>query len=59
MQNHTLISTQHLAGNNIRLAGRQFTALKDINVAFQKGEFTTVNHVQQDHAVEYYWAVPG
>lgn len=39
MQNHTLISTQHLV-KQYPIGGRQFTALKDINVSFQKGEFT-------------------
>ncbi|MDY0094986.1 MAG: ABC transporter ATP-binding protein [Candidatus Vecturithrix sp.] len=39
MQNQTLISTQHLV-KQYPIGGRQFTALKDINVSFQKGEFT-------------------
>ncbi|GAK60771.1 probable lipoprotein releasing system, ATP-binding protein (LolD) [Candidatus Vecturithrix granuli] len=39
MQNQTLISTQHLV-KQYPIGGRQFTALRDITVSFQKGEFT-------------------
>ncbi|MBD3304824.1 ATP-binding cassette domain-containing protein [candidate division KSB3 bacterium] len=39
MQAATLITTHHLV-KHYPIGGRQFTALKDINVAIQKGEFT-------------------
>ena len=39
MQNNTLITTQHLV-KKYPIGGRQFTALKDINLAIQAGEFT-------------------
>jgi putative ABC transport system ATP-binding protein len=39
MENHFLITTQHLV-KNYPIGGRQFTALKDINLTIKKGEFT-------------------
>ena len=39
MENQTLISTQDLV-KQYPIGGRQFTALQDITVSFQKGEFT-------------------
>lgn len=39
MTNQILISTEDLV-KQYPIGGRQFTALKDINVSFQKGEFT-------------------
>ena len=39
MNNQILISTEDLV-KQYPIGGRQFTALKDINVSFQKGEFT-------------------
>ena len=39
MENGALISTQHLV-KKYPIGGREFTALKDINLAITKGEFT-------------------
>jgi putative ABC transport system ATP-binding protein len=39
MENGALISTQHLV-KKYPIGGREFTALKDINLAIAKGEFT-------------------
>jgi putative ABC transport system ATP-binding protein len=39
MENNIVITTQHLV-KNYPIGGRQFTALKDINVTIKRGEFT-------------------
>ncbi len=39
MENNALITTQHLV-KKYPIGGRQFTALKDINLTIKKGEFT-------------------
>jgi putative ABC transport system ATP-binding protein len=41
MENNVLITTQHLV-KTFPIGWRKFTALKDINVTFQKGEFTGI-----------------